>query len=217
MPPKPAVKKPTPTETVSAPAVAAEWVQIADLVPWDQNPRINEHAVAKVAASIKEFGWADVIVARSANNMVISGHTRLKAAQKLGLTKVPVRFLDVDDRQARQLALASNKLGELASWDDDKLASVLADLSREAEYLDIPMDFDGLGFSKLEIDSLLRHPGAWGGDEAADPDKIRAYDPADETFVIKVDKVKAADKDRVLEAINGAMSMLSLDYQGKAF
>jgi hypothetical protein len=196
---------------------AAEWVSPGDLIPWEQNPRFNDHAVDKVAASIKEFGWADVIVARRANSMVISGHTRLKAALKLGLTKVPVRFIDVDDRAARQLALASNKLGELAAWDDEKLAAILSELSKEAENLDIPMDFNALGFSQLELGALLRHPGAWGGEDAADPNQINGYDPAAETFVITVDMVAAADKERVLATINGALSGAGLPYQGKAF
>jgi hypothetical protein len=199
------------------PEVAAEWVEVGKLVPWDQNPRVNDHVVAKLAASIKEFGWAEVIVARKANGMVISGHTRLKAAHKLGLPKVPVRWLDIDDRAARQLALASNKLGELAVWDDDKLAAILAELQKEAVDLEIPFDLDALGFSQLEADALLRHPGAWAGDDAVNPDNIGDYDPASETFVVKVEKIKAADKERVLTAVNDALSALGLGYAAKAF
>ena len=52
---------------------AAEWIPIGDLVPWDQNPRINDEAVAEVAGSIKRFGFASPIIARRADSMVIAG------------------------------------------------------------------------------------------------------------------------------------------------
>jgi hypothetical protein len=197
--------------------VAAEWVEASSLVPWEGNPRINDHAVEKVAASIVEFGWAEVIVARRADSMVISGHTRLKAAQKLGMTRVPVRFLDVDDRQARKLALAANKLGELSVWDNDGLAKVLAELTAEYGDLDLTFDAEALGFSKLEIDALLRSPGAWASEGAVDPGSIGDYDPAAETYVIKVLGIKAADRDATLDAVTAALAALGTGYVAKAF
>lgn len=199
------------------PEIAAEWVEIDKLVPWDKNPRINDHAVDKIVASIKEFGWGEVIVARRENGMVISGHTRLKAAQRLGMAKVPVRYLDIDDRKARELALAANKLGELSVWDNDQLAAVLSELSTEFKDLDIPFDAEGLGFSKLEIDALLRSPGAWASEGATDPADIGDYDPSKETFVIKVEKIKACDRDATLDAVNAALAALGTGYTAKAF
>ena len=71
------------------PEAAAVWVATADLRPWDLNPRLNEPAVAKVAESIKRFGFASPLLART-NGELIAGHTRLKAAIKLGLDRVPV-------------------------------------------------------------------------------------------------------------------------------
>jgi site-specific DNA-methyltransferase (adenine-specific) len=129
--------------------VAAEWVPVGDLVPWDQNPRINDEAVAEVAGSIKRFGWASPIIARRADSMVIAGHTRLKAAQKLGINKVPVRWMDLDPAEARMLALADNKLNERALWDDSVLSEVLAELEAEAA------DLSGLGWEQSELDALL--------------------------------------------------------------
>ena len=70
-----------------------------------------------MAKSIKRFGFGAPIVARRADDEVIAGHTRLAAAVALGLTKVPVRFLDLDPADAHLLALADNKLNEHASWE----------------------------------------------------------------------------------------------------
>lgn len=128
---------------------AAEWVPVGDLVPWDQNPRDNDQAVDEVAGSIRRFGFASPIIARRADSMVIAGHTRLKAAQKLGINKVPVRWMDLDPAEARLLALADNKLNERADWDDDLLSCVLADLEADGA------DLDGLGWDSDEIDALI--------------------------------------------------------------
>lgn len=125
----------------------AEWFDVSDLVPWDENPRNNEHAVDEIANSIKRFGWTNPILARLEDKMVIAGHTRLKAAVALGMNRVPVRFLDVDPVQARLIAIADNKLGESADWNDELLSKVLSDFSDE--------DLHGLGFDDDELDRLL--------------------------------------------------------------
>jgi DNA modification methylase len=122
-------------------------LDINDLVPWDQNPRINDGSVDAVALSIKEFGWTNPILARSEDLMVIAGHTRLKAAKQLGLENVPVRFLDVTKAQAKQIAIADNKLGELALWDEKKLSEVLSEF--ELEELGV------LGFDEDELEKLI--------------------------------------------------------------
>jgi DNA modification methylase len=128
---------------------AAQWLPVADLRPWPKNPRKNDAAVAKVADSIKRFGFSAPIVARKADSQVIAGHTRLLAAKKLGLTHVPVRLLDLDPADAELLALADNKLSELAEWDDEALARVLADLKGAGA------DVLASGFGQKEIDALL--------------------------------------------------------------
>lgn len=81
--------------------------------------------------------------------MVIAGHTRLKAAHKLGINKVPVRWMDLDPAEARLLALADNRLNERAAWDDDTLAAVLEALNAEG------VDLEGLGWEQSELDALL--------------------------------------------------------------
>jgi hypothetical protein len=117
--------------------------------PWVDNPRANDKAVAQVAKSIKRFGFGAPVLARRANGAVIAGHTRLKAAIRLGLKKVPVRYLDLDPADAHLLALADNKVGELADWDNDKLAATLHQLKAEDQDL---IDGTGLGGAELRFD-----------------------------------------------------------------
>lgn len=124
----------------------AKMVLIRDLTPWAKNPRKNDPAVDAVADSIRRFGFASPILARLADGRVIAGHTRLKAAIKLGMEAVPVRYLDLDDDAANALALADNKLGELAEWDDAALAEILSGLGDDAK---------GLGWSDDEIAAML--------------------------------------------------------------
>lgn len=136
---------------------AAEWVPIEKLLPWVKNPRKNEPAVAPVAESIRTFGFGAPIVARRQNFEVIAGHTRLKAAKVLGLKTVPVRFMDLTDDEAHKLAIADNKLNELADWDKLGLAGLLGDMSKEDATL--------LGFDEDELAKLLEGSGAVNGDD----------------------------------------------------
>lgn len=147
---------------------AAVWVKLSSLAPWEDNPRSNDAAVEHVAASIRRFGFASPIIAREADGMVIAGHTRLKAAQSLGLDRVPVRYVALDPVDARLLALADNRIGELADWSDD-LHSVLADLRAE------DADIAGLGWDEDELAELLCDDVPdleVGGGEARDDDAV---------------------------------------------
>ena len=108
---------------------AAEWRSPAELVPWDKNPRKNDDAVDSVAESIRRFGFGAPIVANRRDGTIIAGHTRLRAAVKLGLAEVPVRFLDLAPEDAHALSLADNRLGEIATWDDAALAEIIGGIS----------------------------------------------------------------------------------------
>lgn len=125
---------------------AAEWVERSRLVPWEKNPRINDEAAKDVAKSIKRLGFGAPIVARKADNMVIAGHTRLKAAEMLKLDRVPVRFVDLDPVDARLMAIADNKLSEKADWDIPQLGDVLSEFSFD--------DAEIAGFGKDELDKI---------------------------------------------------------------
>ena len=97
-------------------------IAVSELTPYENNPRNNEKAVDAVAASIKEFGFKQPIVI-DANNVVVSGHTRLLAVKKLGIAKVPCVIADdLTEEQIRAYRLADNKVAELAGWNDELLA-----------------------------------------------------------------------------------------------
>lgn len=100
-------------------------IELEKLKPYENNPRINDEAVPAVAESIKEFGWQQPIVI-DRENVIIAGHTRYKAAMKLGLKTVPVKYADeLTEAQIREYRLADNKTAELATWDDEKLKEEL--------------------------------------------------------------------------------------------
>lgn len=102
--------------------------KIGELKPYKCNPRKNDNAVDAVAASIKEFGFKVPIVI-DVNGEIIAGHTRLKAAKKLGLKEVPCVIADdLTPDQIKAFRLADNKTAELAEWDFDLLESELAGL-----------------------------------------------------------------------------------------
>ena len=147
---------------------AAEMVHPATLKAWLKNPRKNDgEPVERVAASIKRFGFAAPIVARLETREIIAGHTRWKAALKLGLTTVPVRFVDLPEREAHLLALADNRLGELAEWDTPELHAILASYD--------PGEQVTAGWSDKDMRELEHALGNDGEDkqEGVGPDKTR--------------------------------------------
>jgi DNA modification methylase len=96
-----------------------------DLIEYDNNPRHNEEAVEAVANSISEFGFKVPIIITS-DNIIVAGHTRLKASKKLGLSEVPCIIAnDLTEEQIKAFRLADNKTSELATWDFDALMEEL--------------------------------------------------------------------------------------------
>lgn len=132
-------------------------VPIADVLPYVRNPRKNTDAVAKVAASIREFGFRQPIVCDE-RMVVIAGHTRLLAAQSLGLKTVPVHIATgLSKAQIAAYRIADNRTGQEAEWDNDMLAVELAALA------DQKFDLSLTGFNPDELDALLNPPGILDG------------------------------------------------------
>src|ERR1700732_5051908 len=101
---------------------------ITSIRPYENNPRLNEAAVDAVAASIREFGFRQPIVVDE-EGVIIVGHTRSKAALKLGLETVPVHVaVGMSPAQAKAYRIADNQTATLSSWDDDKLGLEVATL-----------------------------------------------------------------------------------------
>ena len=120
-------------------------MSITGIKPYPKNPRDNDAGVDAVANSIKEFGWQQPIVVDK-DNVIIVGHTRYKAAKKLGMDKVPVVVADgLSPEQVKAYRLADNKTGELTDWDmsllDDELGDITdIDMSDFGFDLDVPDD-----------------------------------------------------------------------------
>jgi DNA modification methylase len=120
---------------------------IARPKPYPGNPRLNDAAVDAVAKSIREFGWRSPIVVDE-HDVILAGHTRLKAAQKLGLTEVPVHVArGLSDEQAKAFRIADNQTASIAEWNDERLVEELLAL-KASDY-----DLSLLGFSE---DALLK-------------------------------------------------------------
>ena len=116
---------------------------IDEIRPYENNPRVNDGAVGAVAESIREFGFQQPIVV-DRDGVIIAGHTRYKAAKKLGLTEVPVVVAgNLTDEQVRAYRLADNKTGELAEWDFSALEEELAGIGE--------LDMSLFGFEPKEM------------------------------------------------------------------
>ena len=115
--------------------------KLSELTPYANNPRLNDGAVDAVAASIKAFGFKVPCVIDK-DGVIVAGHTRLKAAQKLGLKTVPCIVADdLTPEQIKAFRLADNKVGELADWDFEKLDLELEELDFDMT----PFGFDEVG------------------------------------------------------------------------
>jgi len=139
-----------------------ELVPIERVIPYARNPRHNEAGVAKVAASIKEFGWQQPIVV-DAGMTVVVGHTRLAAARVLGHSEVPVHIArHLSPAQVKAYRLADNRLHEEAEWDHELLALELGELRNAG------MDLALTGFDEDELAGLMLEETAG----LTDPDDV---------------------------------------------
>ena len=157
-------KRPAPDIPAATDAnVAVELWPIERLIPYEKNPRLcPEPAIAKVAASLKEFGFRQPIVV-DAQDVVVVGHTRLLAAQRLGLKTVPVHVAgDLSPAQAQAYRLADNRTNQETAWDSDLLSLEISEL------IGLDYDIDVLGFDGEELAVLLAQPKAG----LTDPDDV---------------------------------------------
>ncbi|MCA9273780.1 MAG: ParB N-terminal domain-containing protein [Phycisphaerales bacterium] len=149
---------------------------VSEIKPYDQNPRVNDHAVDAVAASLREFGFRQPIVIDT-ENVIVCGHTRWKAAGKLGLKTVPVHVAtDMSPEQIRAYRIADNQTASLSSWDPELLPVELLGLQ------DARFDLSLLGFDESVLAGLLE-PGMAEGlvdeDEVPEPPDEATTKPGD--------------------------------------
>jgi DNA modification methylase len=198
-----------------------ETVSVSRLFCSPTNPRRNDAAVPHVAASLRRFGWQQPIVARRTGE-VIAGNTRLKAAQQLGMTEVPVWWFDGTDLDATAFAIADNKTHEFAEWNEAELATLLEQLRKEDS-------LDGVGFSADDIDALVAQLREEADRELADdgpdePPAVAVAKPGDlwclgEHRLLCGDSTKLADVRRVMAGDKAALVATDppylVDYTGE--
>ncbi|MGP1308867.1 MAG: DNA modification methylase [Phycisphaerales bacterium] len=144
-----------------------ELVSVDAIRAYDRNPRLNDAAVPAVVESIRRFGFRQPIVV-DADNVIVCGHTRWKAARQLEMDAVPVHVArDLTPEQARAYRIADNKVAELASWDLDILPVEIAELKDLPGLADL--DWSILGFGDDELLSIL---GEEPRDGLVDPDDV---------------------------------------------
>ena len=130
--------------------LAVEQVPIEQLRPNEQNPRLNAAAVDAVARSIQEFGFNSPIITDADLN-IAAGHTRLKAAKKLGMEKVPViRVPGLVGSKFTGFCIADNRTGEISEWDEELLHKLVSELNLEVDF-----DLSSLGFDDVELTQIL--------------------------------------------------------------
>jgi hypothetical protein len=140
-----------------------EQIAVDELIPYENNPRKHSRAqIEQICDSIEEFGFVAPIIIDEAN-IVIAGHGRLQAAQKIGLSRIPaVRVAHLSDSQKRALRVADNRLTERAEWDLEGLAEEIKALESEEYDLDI-LGFDADWLERINLASLgITSAGAIG-------------------------------------------------------
>ena len=169
--------------------------------PYEMNPRINDAAVDAVAESIQRFGFRQPIVV-DGEGVIVCGHTRWRAAQKLGLEKVPVHVArDMTPEQIRAYRIADNKTAELAEWNLELLNIELGELK------DAGIDWSLLGFDADELAKLLGgeiKSGLTDPDDVPEPPDNAITQPGDlwvlgEHRLLCGDSASTADVDRLLD------------------
>ena len=169
MPAKPALSGAILPPPALYSALAVELRDTACVRPYERNPRKNDQAVDAVAASLKEFGFRQPIVV-DGDGVIIAGHTRYKAALKLGLSQIPVHVAtDLTPEQIKAYRIADNKSAEIAEWDFEILPIEIAELQ------EVGFDLDLLAFNEKELTQLLNVNVRQG---LTDPDEVP--EPPDE-------------------------------------
>ena len=166
---------------------------INELVMYENNPRKNDEAVKYVANSIKEFGFK-VPVIIDKNNVIVAGHTRIKAAKELKIDKIPCIIADdLTDEQIKAFRLADNKVAEFAEWDEELLEKELDSIFN--------LDMEGLGFEEdyEDNDDFLINENNEKGQEKLD-------------HILKIDKRKVFMTEEEYEMISEKLESYTEDH-----
>jgi len=176
---------------------------VMDVRPYDHNPRVNDKGVNALAASIREFGFRQPIVVDE-DGVIIVGHTRWKAAQKLGLEEAPIHVaIGLSPEQVRAYRIADNQTASLSDWDFDLLPIEIAQL------MNADFDIGLLGFSDDELTKIMGddvQDGLTDPDEIPEPPDAATTQPGD-LWILGAHKLlcgdssKAEDVERLLDGV----------------
>lgn len=152
-----------------------EFIKVSDLKPYENNvKKHDEEQIEQIIKSIKEFGFKQNLVIDK-NNVVVVGHGRLAAAEKMGLDVVPcIRATDLSDEQIKALRIADNKLTEKGIWDNDALAEELKSIADS-------IDMTDFGFGDFELTILTNDFEPEGFDE----EEFQEYEGSGEKLLVK--------------------------------
>jgi len=189
-------------------------VPISDLTPYERNPRKNDEAVKKVAASLERFGLVKNSVVVDEDMVLITGHTTLKAMQSLGWTACPAvtQVFGLTEEEKRAYRIADNKLGELAEWDLELLALELDDL----KVLDF--DLDQTGFDDKELGKILDTSKEASEDDYEPPVEIETSIQRGDLFrlgrhrLLCGDSTSAEDVGRLMGGVKADLCMTDPPY-----
>ena len=180
-----------------------EYRKVEDLIPYARNARTHsDEQIAKLAASIREFGWTNPILIDGENG-IIAGHGRLAAARKLNMTEVPcIELSGLTVQQKKALILADNRLSLDADWDNDLLKLEIEELS------DQDFDLALTGFDEAQINTIVN---GWESDiPEPSPDDDEGADEAKERrLTILIDPT---DYEFAKEAATNALEQAGIDY-----
>lgn len=144
------------------------YMSLDDIKPYKNNPRNNDNAVDYVAKSIKEFGFKVPIVIDK-DNVIVTGHTRYKAAQKLEIAEVPcIKASDLNEEQIKAFRLADNKVSEYSTWDFDLLVNEITNIQ------DIEMEeFGFIDMEEIDLDEFFEEKEEAQEEKVEEPKEIQ--------------------------------------------
>ena len=168
--------------------VAATYEDPTTLVPWAENPRTNQK-IEGVAALIQKVGFGAPIVAQAGTRRIIAGHTRFYAAKKLGLTEVPVRFVDVNDHDAGLMALGDNNHD--GDWDMPMLGMLLDDYEIEESHL--------AGFDDADLADIIKSMDTAPAQVPVEENEDRPPDEVPQEYAVLIECRDEAHQTELLE------------------
>lgn len=188
--------------------------RVKDLIPYEHNPRSNEATALKLKKSIEAFGFKNPVIIDD-NDVIVSGHARVKAALMLGMEEVPCLYASgLTEDEIKAFRIADNKTAEIAGWDYDKLCEELRDL------MDANFDMVLTGFNEAEQFMYLQDDML---PEKPDRDMFREYtEEADnnilQAFTVMIICESEADKEyiRRLLHVTGTMKRMYFGHEIRA-